>query len=120
MGSSFFIPSLTKTFTKRHRHNPSGQNPHRILPQSFNVVATHLKHHLFIPVPHQADQPEHINLKTAVHIHEEHEVSRRSNRLQETNDSPKRLLLFWLKEFVFLGVSSCTSWTTAFSRINPD
>jgi hypothetical protein len=92
MGSSFFIPSLTKTFTKRHRHNPSGQNLHGILLNPLHVVTIHLKHHLFIPVPHQTDQPEHINLKTAVHIHEEHEVSRRFNRLQETNDPKKKQL----------------------------
>jgi len=34
-----------------------------------------------------------INLKTAVYIHEEHEVSRRFSRLQETSDSPKRWTL---------------------------
>ena len=33
-------------------------------------------------------------LKTAFHIHEEQEVSRRFNTLEETNDSPKRVLLF--------------------------
>jgi hypothetical protein len=55
MGSSFFIPSLTKTFT----------NLHGILLNPHHLVAIHFKQHL-IPVPHQADQSEHINLKKAV------------------------------------------------------